>query len=179
VVIVVGMVDLVAGLAESDCERLRPGWLAQPANAISSLAYLAVGAWLLWQSFRSSVDRPARLAAGSATVGVGVGSIAYHGPQPGWASLAHDVGVWSLALVILVENVRMLAVPTTRRLVMAAWRSTAPWMALALAAYVAGRAGSRYCHPSAVWQFHAIWHVLSAVVLGWLVRGCSINPATT
>jgi hypothetical protein len=179
VVIVKGMVGMVVGLAESDCERLRPGWLAQPANAVSSLAYVAVGAWLMCQSRRGEVDHRALLAAGFAMVGVGVGSLAYHGPQPGWASLAHDAGVWSLALMIIVQNVWVLARPTTRAAAVATWRSTAPWMAPALVAYVAGRAGSPFCHPSAVWQFHALWHVLSAVALGWLVRGCSTNPATT
>lgn len=169
----IGMVEMVVALAESDCERLRPGWLAQPANALSSLAYVAVGIWLLWQSFRSSVDRAARLAAGCAMVGAGAGSLVYHGPQPGWASLAHDAGVWSLAAVITVQSTLLLARPITRGLVLTAWRSTAPWMAPALVVYVAGRAGSPLCHPSAVLQFHAIWHVLSAVALGWLVRGCA------
>jgi hypothetical protein len=173
VVIVIGMVELVVALAESDCERLRPGWLAQPANAISSLAYMAVGAWLLWHSVQDGVGRPARLAAGSAMIGVGVGSVAYHGPQPDWASLAHDAGVWSLAAVIAVQTIRRLARPITRGLALATWRSTAPWMAPALTVYVAGRTGSPFCHPSAVLQFHAIWHVLSAMALGWLVRGYS------
>ena len=170
---VIGLVEMILALAESDCEQLRPGWLAQPANAISSLAYVGVGAWLLWHSFRSGGHRPATFAAGSAMVGVGVGSVAYHGPQPGWASLAHDAGVWSLAAVIAVQNSPALARPITRGLALAAWRSAAPWIAPALVVYVAGRAGSPLCHPSAVWQFHALWHVLSAMALGWLVRGCS------
>ena len=170
---VTGMVEMVVALAESDCERLRQGWLAQPANAISSLAYVAVGAWLLWHAVRDGVGRPPRLAAGSAMIGAGVGSVVYHGPQPGWASLAHDVGVWSLAAVITVQNIRVLARPITRGLALATWRSTAPLMAPALVVYVAGRAGSPLCHPSAALQFHAMWHVLSAVALGWLVWGCS------
>ena len=166
---VTGMVEMVVALAESDCERLRPGWLAQPANAISSLAYVTVGVWLLWHSVRGGVARPARLAAGCAMVGAGVGSVMYHGPQPGWASPAHDVGVWSLVAVITVQSMLLLARPITRGQVLTAWKSTAPWMAPALVVYVAGRAGSPFCHPSAVLQFHAIWHVLSAVALGWLV----------
>jgi len=171
VVIVVGMVEMVLALAESDCERLHPGWLAQPANAVSSLAYVAVGAWLLRQSRRSGVDldRPGLIAAGFAMVGVGLGSLTYHGPQPGWASLVHDVGVWSLAVVIIVQQLRVLSRPATRGAAVIAWRSAAPWMAPALAAYVAGRAGSRFCHPSSLWQFHGLWHLLSAVALGLLV----------
>ncbi len=168
---VIAMVDVVLALAESDCERLHPGWLAQPANAISSLAYVAVGAWLMWHSFRSRTGRPAKLAAGSAMVGVGVASVVYHGPQPGWASLAHDAGVWTLAAVITGQNIWALTRPITRRLAFAAWRSAAPWMAPALVVYVAGRAGSPFCRPSDLLQFHAIWHVLSAVALGSLIRG--------
>ena len=34
-------------LAESDCEHCRPGAISQPANTVSSLAYVAAGADLL------------------------------------------------------------------------------------------------------------------------------------
>ena len=119
---------MVVALAESDCERLHPGWLAQPANAVSSLAYVAVGAWLLWHAFRSGADRLARLAGGCAMVGAGAGSVVYHGPQPGWAPPAHDAGVWSLVLVLIVQHIWVLARPITRGLVLTAWRSAAPWI---------------------------------------------------
>jgi hypothetical protein len=171
------MVDMVLALAESDCEQLRPGWLAQPANAASSLAYVAVGVWLLWRSRRPGVDRRALVVGGGAMVGVGVGSLAYHGPQPAWAGPVHDGAVAWLALVLVTQNLRLVARPAGGRIAVTAWASAAPCLALALAAYVAGRAGSALCHPAALWQPHAAWHALSAVGLGLAMLGCSRSHA--
>ena len=40
--------DLDRGhLAWSDCERVRPGFIAQPVNTWSSLAYCVAGAWII------------------------------------------------------------------------------------------------------------------------------------
>jgi hypothetical protein len=167
------MVDVVVALAGSDCEQLRSGWLAQPANAISSLAYVAVGVWLLWRSGRAGFDRRLLVAGGVAMVGVGVGSFGYHGPQPAGAALVHNGSVWWLAFVLITRNIQLLA--GARRMAWAAWRSAAPWMVLALTAYVAGRTGSSLCHPATLWQPHAAWHVLSALGLGLTVSGCSVR----
>jgi hypothetical protein len=109
------MVDMAVALAGSDCERLRSGWLAQPANAVSSLAYVAVGVWLLWRCRRAGVHRGALLAGGVGMVGIGVGSVAYHGPQPGWAGLAHDGSVVGLALPIIGHNIWLLVRASVRR----------------------------------------------------------------
>lgn len=163
------MVDVVVALAGSDCEQLRSGWLAQPANAFSSLAYIAVGVWLLRRPGRAGFDRRFLVAGAAAMVGVGVGSFCYHGPQPAGAALVHAGSVWWLALVLISRNIYLLV--SARAVAWAAWRSAAPWMLLALAAYVAGRTGSVLCHPATVWQPHAAWHVLSAVGLGSLVSG--------
>ena len=165
------MVDVVVALAGSDCEQLRSSSLAQPANAFSSLAYIAVGVWLLWRSGRAGFDRRISLAGAAAMVGVGVGSFGYHGPQPAGAAIVHTGAVWWLALVLISRNIDLLV--SARTVAWAAWRSAAPWMLLALAAYVAGRTGSVLCHPATVWQPHAAWHVLSAVGLGLLVSGFS------
>ena len=212
----------LVALGGSDCERLRVGWLAQPANAVSSLAYVAAGLWLLWRAGRPGVNRGMLLGAGVATILIGVGSVAYHGPQPGWARTVHDGSIVWLGLVVIGHNfwllartnVRrvalaaapalaafpvlpstgsaprlpgglvvavvlvvgaVLAHPTTTPAALAAWRRSAVWMALALAAYAAGRTGSALCRPGVLWQPHAAWHVVSAAgllcaVLGFAAR---------
>ncbi len=77
----------------SDCERIVDAALAQPVLAVTSLAYFAAGtaapcwAMRLWA--------PLAGGAGLALVAVGAGSLAYHGPQPSWAELAHD---WPIAV---------------------------------------------------------------------------------
>src|SRR5688500_15431724 len=166
------MVDVVSALAGSDCEQLRSGWLAQPANAISSLAFAAVGVWLVTRSGRAGVDRRLLVSAGAAMIGVGLASFGYHGPQPVGAALVHDASIAALGLVLVARNIQLLA--RSRRVVWAAWRRAAPWMVPALAAYAAGRTGAPLCHPARVWQFHAAWHVLSAVGLGVAMSECSV-----
>jgi hypothetical protein len=167
------MVDVVVALAGSDCEQLRSGWLVQPANALSSVAYVGVGAWLLLRCARAGFDRRLLVAGGAAMVGVGLGSFGYHGPQPVGAGLVHNGSVWWLVFVLMARNIQLLA--HARRVAWAAWRSAAAWMVPALAAYLAGRTGSPLCDPATMWQLHAVWHVLSAVGLGVAVSGCSVR----
>ena len=70
-----------------DCERFHDGLVAEPVNALSSLAYIAAGAYV-WRR-----NRP----AGAALVAVGAGSLAYHGPGGTLARVLHDG-----AIVVLV-----------------------------------------------------------------------------
>jgi hypothetical protein len=158
----VPILPVLAALAESDCERLQSGLLAQPVNALSSLAYVAVGLWLL----RRSRGQGTLVAVGIAMLGAGQGSFAYHGPQPGWAHVVHDGSALILVALIAGATVWHTARASTRRLVFNAWKAAAPWTVLAVAAYVAGRSGSPWCRPSSIWQPHAAWHVLSALGLG-------------
>jgi hypothetical protein len=168
------MVDLVAAMGGADCEGLRAGWLAQPANALSSLSYVAAGAGLLWR------DRPAGgggrpLIPGAAgLVAVGVGSFAYHGPQPAWAGLAHDGAIAWLVFALARRGLALLRPPVAGRrgpgALAAAWRPAALWLVPVSAAYLAGRTGSSFCAPASLWQGHAAWHALSAVALALALR---------
>ena len=94
---------LPAVTAASDCETCRHGWVTQPANTASSLAYVAAGVDLLR---RPDADR----AFAAALVAVGLGSVAYHGPGGAWGRWAHDasliamLGLLALGDVTLVEG---------------------------------------------------------------------------
>jgi hypothetical protein len=165
----VGPILVLAALGGTDCEHIGTGWLAQPANAASSLAYVVVGGWLLHRMAGRHVDRMPLVAAGTAMAVVGLASVAYHGPQPAWAEPAHDWSIASLAVVltglavgrIVHESGRRAAVVDARR-----WGAAGACWAAALAAYAMGRTGSRLCWPESLWQPHAAWHVLSALGLG-------------
>ena len=78
----------------SDCEHIGQGLLAQPANTLSSLAYVLAGVLLLG---RAATARPgARMAPTVYTVtviGVGIGSAAFHGPMPAWGRFGHDLSI--------------------------------------------------------------------------------------
>ena len=170
--------DRSLGLA--DCEVIGQGLLAQPVAALSSLAFLVVAGWLAWQV--RALPRPARLAAwayAGLLALVGLGSIAYHGPQVSSAELLHDAPVVPLLLLAVL-------VPTTRALrrsrVLRA--GSRPCLvvggvaaAVALVAYPLGRTGSALCSPESVLQMHAVWHVAAAVALGAWGRALWPDPS--
>lgn len=167
------MVDSIGLIGGSDCELLRSGWLAQPANAVSAAAFLVAGARLAWMTRRTGVHRAALVTGAAALAAVGVGSIAYHGPQPGWSGSVHD---GSIAALIVVDAVLFGAAMVQGRATAAArgaWRQAAVWMAIAVGAFVVGRTGGWLCNPASPLQPHAFWHVFSAVGLGRLALGCA------
>lgn len=151
-------------LGGSDCEQLVAGVLAQPVNAVSSLAFVAAGVSVLVVGKGASGWLRRYLAVYAVTlIGVGVGSFAYHGPQPSWAGVAHD-GSIVLALACAVPLVATAARRGGRIAVVGGL------VAAGLAAYVAGRTGSPLCDPHSWAQPHAAWHVLAAAAalgLAW------------
>lgn len=160
---------LLAALGGTDCEHIGTGWLAQPANAVSSLAYVAVGGWLLRRAARRRLHRGLLVGIGTAMAVVGLASAAYHGPQPAWAGPAHDWAIAWLAVSTIGLTIEGVTRPGSR------WAAGACWVA-ALAAYAVGRTGSRLCQPESLWQPHATWHVLSALGLGVAVVAFTGRP---
>jgi hypothetical protein len=146
----------------SDCERIAGTVLAQPVLSVTSLAYVAGGTAVLCWAVRTRA--PLATAAGAALVAVGVGSFAYHGPQPSWAGPAHD---WPIVAVAAVYSVGLARSGRRARSV---WLTAGAIFVLGLAAYAAGRSGSPLCRPDGLWQYHGAWHVLSAAAAGWAAR---------
>jgi hypothetical protein len=98
-------------LGGSDCEALRHGLLGQPANAVSSASYAVVGAWLLAGTLRAPAgQRLMQTAYAGSLIAVGVGSVAYHGPMPPGAQLAHDLPIITLLTVVTLRNISALGV---------------------------------------------------------------------
>jgi hypothetical protein len=100
-------------LGASDCERIRSGAVAQPANAVSSLAYVAAGAWVTRRSrvARPDLDPGTTGRAAAALVATGVGSVLYHGPCPPGARWAHDASLAALLVGVLVHDLDDLVDP--------------------------------------------------------------------
>lgn len=91
--------------AHSDCERPRAGTLAQPANALSALAFAAAGLGVLAAVGRSRdhVNRPAMASPlgalyGGALLVVGAGSFAFHRSPTTWSG---DLDAWGVTLVAI------------------------------------------------------------------------------
>ena len=89
-------------LGESDCEEIRTGFIAQPVNAVSSLAYVAGGGWVAAGGVRDG--RPAAVAFGGLLGAVGAGSVLYHGPCPPGAQQAHDASLAAALGLVVLHN---------------------------------------------------------------------------
>jgi hypothetical protein len=154
--------------AAGDCERLGEGFLAQPVNALSSLAYVAVGGELMARAWvqRSRGWSSVALAAFGALLAVeGVGSVGFHGPGDSVSHRLHDAGIGgTLAFVAATEVVALVRRPrrrrTRRRLAVAA-----ALLAAATVVNLLSRTGDPLCDPDSLLQGHAAWHVLTALAL--------------
>lgn len=85
-------------LAESDCERCRPGLVSQPVNAASSLGYVVAGVDL-WRR------HPADRHFARAVVAVGLGSVALHGPGGRVGKWAHDASLLAMLGLLTASDV--------------------------------------------------------------------------
>ena len=157
------------GFGHSDCERIVGAALAQPVLAVTSLAYVAAGMAVLCWAMR--LTAPLAGGAGVALVAVGAGSLAYHGPQPSWAELAHD---WPIVVAGAIYAAGLAR--SGRRQRRPVWAAAAGVFALGLAAYAAGRSGSPLCRPDSLWQYHGAWHVLSAAAAGMAAWAMAPGP---
>ncbi|HMG25755.1 MAG TPA: ceramidase domain-containing protein [Acidimicrobiia bacterium] len=93
----------------SDCERIGQGLLGQPANTLSSLAYVLAGALLLWRAVAGR--RHASLGCvvyAAAVIAVGAGSVAFHGPMPGWGRFAHDLSIAAVLAFVIGYDVALV-----------------------------------------------------------------------
>lgn len=99
----------VAGLGESDCEAIGDSFFAQPVNATTSFAYVAAGLGLVVKAFSAdTTERTGELIYASTLIAIGLGSVAFHGPQPPGSQFFHDVPIAAALLYISLGNLRHL-----------------------------------------------------------------------
>jgi len=143
-------------VAASDCERVRPGRVGQPANTISSLAFEAAAVPIGRAARRHR--SPAWLAVAVATAMEGVGSVAYHGPGGSRSKRLHDVGIVAIVATMAVA-VASEGAPVQRR------PRTAALATAAVALHTLSRTGGPLCSCHSPLQGHAGFHVLAAMAL--------------
>jgi hypothetical protein len=88
------------------CERFGEGFVGQPANTVTSLAFVAAGLAVL------ATRRGApgwRWPYAGLVVAVGVGSFVQHGPHPPWQAYAHDLPLATLLAVVAADAAADLA----------------------------------------------------------------------
>lgn len=83
------------------CERLGPGLLAEPVNALTNAAFF-VAAWYAWRDARAlgRLDATTRVLIGLIAT-IGLGSALFHTFATGWARLLDELPILLLQLLYL------------------------------------------------------------------------------
>lgn len=142
--------------AVGDCERIRPGLIGQPANTISSLAFVAAAVPIARHGRRHSSR--AWLAVAAAAAVEGLGSVGYHGPGGRVAKGVHDGGLVALVVTLAVALGAERGIVRVRR-------RTAVLSAAAVALHTLSRTGGPLCSCNSRLQGHALFHIVAAAAL--------------
>jgi hypothetical protein len=158
------VVTQILATGASDCERIRDGLLEQPVNTLSGVAYLAVGVWIVLR-----FHRPLARVFGLFVVFVGIGSIGFHGWDDPGVNFVHDLA-FPGALVFIAGFEFVHSRVTGGRF--AIERRAAGYLvgvaafAVGLTVRLLGQTDGPLCAPGSALQWHAVWHVATAVALG-------------
>ena len=178
--------------AAVDCELIGQGFLGQPVNSLTTLAFVVAGAFLL---------RHSRLRwVGVALIATGVGSFLFHGPMSAGSQWAHDVSLAWLILVIvglgypwerltrlpglaviavvfalappIADPVAVVLTVIALATILQKDHSLATVALFAILGIVAilgrlGATGGPLCNPTSLWQWHGLWHVGASVAVAW------------
>jgi len=103
-----------SGFVSTDCERLGDGALAQPVNALSSLAFLVAGLWVCWHARRAPGRRVELAVFGVAVAANAMGGVLFHGVPGVAARWIHDLSILAVLLFIGVFALARTADRATR-----------------------------------------------------------------
>ena len=85
------------------CERLGPGFWAEPANAITNLSFIAAALWAWVEARRRAEPNPLVWLLIALAFTIGVGSFLFHTLANRWSGLADVLPIWTfVALYVLV-----------------------------------------------------------------------------
>ncbi len=91
-----------------DCERLHGGALGEPVNALSSLAFVVAGAWIIARARSAPARRTELLVFGLAVAGNGLGGLLFHATRSDGARWVHDQAILAVLLFAAVFAVARL-----------------------------------------------------------------------
>jgi hypothetical protein len=98
-----------------DCEAIRDGFLRQPANAISSLAFLVAAAWIVRRAAAVPSERVELSVLAACVAANGIGSFGFHGPVGPSFRWFHDVAALSIPLFVAVHDAGLVRGTAIRR----------------------------------------------------------------
>jgi len=152
------VVTQVLAAGASDCERIRHGLFDQPEGALSALAYVAVGIWIATR-FRWPAG-----AFGVLVAALEIGSIGYHGWNGRVVEVVH--GLTNTAVIVAVIAYGLVRLRTGVRRRPAGYGIAIGALAVGLTMNLLGGTDGPLCAPRSIIQWHAFWHVATAVALG-------------
>jgi hypothetical protein len=91
------------------CEQYRIEFLGEPANAVTSLAFVAAAVGILAKRRRDTTrrDTPLRdrqtVVFAALVAGTGAGSFIQHGPHPDWQAYAHDLPLVAVLMFVTTD----------------------------------------------------------------------------
>ena len=174
--------DVAALIQLSDCETIGGGFLKQPVNAWSSLAFAGVGIGIAATAGTvESTERANRLVFGVLLIATGIGSFLFHGPQPSAVQFLHDATFLAALWFLIVANlssgltdrattaVTLLGIALIAVVLAAGGLTNAVTAVLVVALVVSDAVLWRRARPDPVWYGVAIAALL--VGLGLFVTG--------
>ncbi len=98
--------------ASGFCEKVQDGWIREPANTISNLAFIFVGLYILWLAQYDSIEGDPSLSNRSwflimyaiSCTAVGVGSFAMHGFNTDWGGWLDLTGMMMYITIPVFYN---------------------------------------------------------------------------
>lgn len=137
--------------AVGDCERIVDGWLDQPVNALTSLAFIIAGLVVVMRHRGRRDTMPGATGTlGGVMILTGIGSTAFHAWSGRVATWLHDASLTSLlVLIVAIEISRRIRlgpfhtpwwVIGAASATVALWPTTGPGLAVGLALAAAGLA---------------------------------------
>jgi hypothetical protein len=153
----------VLAAGASDCERIHDGFLDQPVGTVSALAYIVVGVWIA-----SRFRRPAGRAFGLFAVFAGIGSIGFHGWDDPGVNFVHDLAFPGALVFIAGFELVHSGVISGRRIQRrgAGYLVGVAAFTVGLIVRLLGQTDGPLCAPGSLLQWHAAWHIATAVALG-------------
>jgi hypothetical protein len=94
---------VVLSAVSVDCEQLRDGLVAQPANTLSSLAFVVAGICIVMQARRDVINRDG-IVVGVAAVATGIGSAAFHSANTTPAHWLHDTTLVTVFALVAIRH---------------------------------------------------------------------------
>ena len=97
------------------CERLDPGFWAEPVNALSNLAF-PLAALLAWRLARQNgQDRPVIAVLCVLAALIGIGSFLFHSFANRWSEYADVIPIWSFVALYVLTAISLVGGVAPRR----------------------------------------------------------------